>query len=67
LIWLNKEKGNGADQGESFLTIPAAILCLSTEMLKTIEITSSYDDFFSNAFYAYVLRFYDVFSFYHKA
>jgi len=31
------------------------------------KITSSYDDSFSNAFYAYVLRFYDVFSFYHKA
>lgn len=30
-------------------------------------ITSSYDGSFLNVFYACVLQFYDVFSFYHKA
>ncbi len=31
------------------------------------KITSSYDGSFLNVFYACVLQFYDVFSFYHKA
>lgn len=31
------------------------------------KLTSSYDGSFLNVFYACVLQFYDVFSFYHKA
>ena len=46
-----------------------ADICARMEVPGTDKkkITSSYDGSFLNVFYACVLQFYDVFSFYHKA